>query len=664
MSASNGYSRDEARLKSAAPAVFLGEGSPRNSAITLGLLLFVIAGGLLIWILPFGGFAQISILFHAALGIIASAWLFVWQLAHWRATRVRPRTAAKTAASVGFWLLAGSIISGLWLTWQGMFQLAVGQVWSRLHLWTGIAAVPFLVWHMLPRRPSAPEFRPARRRLWNRALVVCGALFLVCGVTATIHEKDLGNAPVIASAVNPFAPTNVATETGNVLPITLIGNSASCGVSGCHTAIYREWLSNAHRWSAEDQFFQTVRGVMTELHGRGITEKCSGCHDPVSLLSGHKDPNLGAQAPGYRQGASCVVCHAVRRVDERGIGSYVLGVPRPYLFESSTAPLGRRIGHFLIRVYPAQHSRDYSLAPVRKADSCAPCHKEYDVIVPEQGPVQVETQYDDWKQGKWNTDPDPSKRLYCQQCHMYYLEASPPDPYDLKIGLGKKHRNHYFAAGNQFMPEALALSDEAGQIERVTEWLQGRREVPEIRKVWPAGPVIALKIIAPPTAKPGGMMHLQTVLSNNKAGHGFPTGPLNIVRAWLEITVTDSSGTTVFHSGLLDPQNHIESGSYILKPLAIDLHGRMIQEPDLWHPDGPLYRPAILPGKSAAYDYDFRLPRAARDRLMVRARLRYRKANQFFLDSVYPGANRTARVTDVAAAEAIVELPREGGSGI
>lgn len=633
-----------------------------NFPVTGGLLLFLAAGGLLIRLLPFGRFAQVSVLLHTALGVPAAAIFAVWQFSHWRATRKAPRRPRKVSAYIGFWLLAASFLSGLVLTWDALFGAYTSHLWSRMHLWTSVVAVPFLVWHMVPERARATLLSDAARRsMWKSAATGCAALLLLSAGVAVLSEKspDLP-AP---SAGNPFAPGNAATETGAIIPISLLANSASCGAPGCHTAIYQEWRANAHRWSAEDHFFQTVRSVMTELHGREVTEKCSGCHDPVSLLSGHKDPNLGARAPGYSEGDSCVVCHAIRRVDERGIGSYTLGAPRPYLYEGATAPLARGISHFLIRAYPAQHSRDYSLAPVRKADSCAPCHKEYDVIIPEQGPVQVETQYDDWKAGKWNTAPDPRDRLYCQQCHMYYLESPSDalaDPYDRKAGLGRKHRNHYFAAGNQFMPEALGSPDAAGQIERVTQWLQGRHVIPEIQKIWPEGPVVALKIEAPPTAEPGDHVRLQSILTNNKAGHGFPTGPLNIVRAWLELTVSDSSGRAIFHSGLLDAENHIEAGSYVLKPLAIDLHGRMIQEPDLWHPDGPVYRPAVLPGQSARYDYEFGIPPGSRGALRVRARLRYRKANQYFVDSVYPSGSRTAPITDISTAEVSIPLRSAG----
>ena len=645
---------------------FLDERGWLNSALIGGLLIFLTVGGLLIWVLPFGLFAQVSVVVHTVVGVVAAAAFAVWQLSHWLATRKAPRRARKISAYVGFWLLAASVIAGFVITWQALFGLYASHLWAQVHLWTGIVALPFIVFHVIPERvQAAGDPVSGRGRMWKQAAALAVVLLAVSGALTAFCERPVAVPSPPASKENVFAPGNVATESGGTLPVAMLANSASCGVAGCHTAIYEEWRASAHRWSDQDEFFQTVRGVMTELHGRTLTEKCSGCHDPVSLISGHKDPNLGRHSPGYDEGDSCVVCHAVRRVDERGIGSYVLGVPKPYLYETSASPLGRKVNYFLVRAYPAQHARDYSLAPVRRPDSCAPCHKEYDVIVPEQGPVQVETQYDDWKQGQWNTNPDTKRRLYCQQCHMYYLEApgaNLADPYDLKAGLGRKHRNHYFAAANQDMPERLGSPDAAGQVQRVNQWLRGERKVPEIAKVWPEGPVVGLEIEAPGASTRGQSVELRVVLSNRKAGHGFPSGPLNIVRAWVELTVRDHAGKELFHSGQLDAENHIEAGSYVLKPLAIDLHGKMIMEADLWHPEGPKYQPAILAGQSATYGYQFQVPRDVEGPLTVHARLRYRKANQFFMDSVYPGEHRTAPVTDVSTGKAEIAL-RDAAAG-
>ncbi len=531
---------------------FLDERGPLSFGWVAGGLSFVAITGLGIWLLPFSVASQMTVLVHTAMGALVLLPFAIWQLSHWLATRKAPRSFRKVCTYTGFWLLAASCVTGAVVTYEALFRLRVSHYWDSLHLWTSLFTLPFLVYHFIPQaaRPTAEsaatqgvtpvDYRPARRRMWIRVLATTVGLIVVTAVAAKLYRAPAYanyEPPAKYLAVhgkNPFAPSFGATTTGRPISPNVLASSASCGAPGCHSAIYREWRASAHRWSAEDEFFQAVRTATTEVQGRGVTEKCGACHDPVSLLAGYKDPTLGRAAPGYREGDSCVVCHAVRRADERGIGSYVLGLPQPYLEEYSDSRYRLMVAYFLIRAYPRQHNRDYDLTLVREARSCAPCHKEFDVLDKRVGPVQVETQYDDWKRGKWNTDPDASKRLRCQQCHMHFETAASDyeaDPYDLKVGLGRKYRNHHFAAGNQFMPEELHAPDATLQVRRVNEWLKGERVVPEIEKAWPRGPLLTINIAAPVSARRGERIGLKVKLTNQKVGHSFPTGPLNIGRA-------------------------------------------------------------------------------------------------------------------------------------
>lgn len=657
---------------------FIREEGPLGFGWVAGALTFVALSGVAVWLLPFSAGAQITVLFHTVLGLAVLAPFALWQLSHWMATRKVPRRFRKVSAYIGFWLLAASSASGLIITYQALFALRVAHYWHSIHLWTSVLALPFLAYHVYPL-PSAQsrsetgsvfdetrgDYAPARRRMWKLvAGVSLGLVLLLSVASLAYHDPPYQSYEPAAkyqtvAGVSPFAPSFATTETGRPVALRILSDSKSCGISGCHTAIYGEWLASAHRWSAEDEFFQAVRSATTDVQGIEATEKCAGCHEPVSLLAGYKDPALGPSAPGYKHGDSCLICHAVMRVDERGIGSYQVRVPKPYLYGYSDNRYAGVVARFLIRACPTQHDRDYDLELVRQAQSCAPCHKEFDVIDKRLGPVQVETQYDDWKQDQWNTDPDVSRRLRCQQCHMYFTnvsDAAEADPYDLEIGLGLKHRNHWFGAGNQFMPEMLHSADSAGQIRRVNQWLQGDRVVPELASTWPRGPLVAMKIEVPPSIRPGSVTEVRLTLTNKKVGHSFPTGPLNIGRAWIELTVQDNAGREIFHSGGLDPQNHIEAGSFILKPLAMTTEGKEIMMADLWHPTGPKFRPAILPGHSENYDYQFKIPEKAQGPLRIAARLRYRKANQFFMDSVYTDRHREAAITDVSSDQVLVAV--------
>jgi len=630
--------------------------------VTGGTLLFATLTGLAIWLISFSTASQVTVLFHTGAGLLLLTPIAYWQLRHRRATRKATRSASKVSAYVGFWLLAANLLSGAVITYQALFNVWCSHFWVGLHRCTGILVVPFLVFHVLPQRiteppPRVPRGVPNCRRLWIGTFGTAGLLAVALAtVAATYHSVVAGvyTPPVsfrAAPGPNPFAPSNARTVNGRPLPPEIISDSHACGSPGCHAVIYDEWRASAHRWSEEDQFFQAVRIATTEVQGIKATEKCGGCHAPVSMLSGYKDPTLGNATSGYTEGDSCVVCHAVRQVDERGIGSYVLGIPKEYLYDHNPERLASFVNHFLIRVYPRQHDRDYDLKIARDAGSCAPCHKEYDKVGKYPDLLEVETQYDDWKRHKWNTDRDVSRRLRCQQCHMDLETAvsrSLADPYDLAVGLGPSYHNHRFAAANQYMPSALGSPGAEEQTREVNLWLTGKRDIPEIQRVWPHGPIVAMKIEAPPSVQAGASCELRVVLTNNKAGHSFPTGPLNIVRVWIEVEAYDRSGKKVFHSGELDRANHVEPGTFVLRPIALTESGHPILTPDIWHPEGPQFRPAINPGESETLDYRFHIPQSLTGPLVVQARLRYRKANQFFMNEVYDPDHRKAPITDIS----------------
>jgi hypothetical protein len=222
------------------------------------------------------------------------------------------------------------------------------------------------------------------------------------------------------------------------------------------------------------------------------------------------------------------------------------------------------------------------------------------------------------------------------------------DPYDVAVGMSLKYHNHRFAAANQYMPLTLGSPGAEEQTREVNSWLTGKSEVPEIQRLWPLGPVVAMKIEAPQSLRAGTACDFRVVLTNSKAGHSFPTGPLNVVRVWIELEAYDNRGKKVFHSGELDRENHVEPGTYVLRPIALTESGHAILTPDIWHPVGPQFRPAINPGESEALDYRFLVPRSLTGPLVVQARLRYRKANQFFMNEVYDPDHRKAPITDIS----------------
>lgn len=662
---------------------FIHEKGIFRFSLLSGVLVFLVLTGLAVWLLPFSVPIQVSVLVHTLLGLTIVIPLTLWQLSHWLATRKARRSFRKFCAYTGFWTMAAVVVSGLVLTWQAIFGLYVSHLWDQLHLWSGIAALPFVGYHVWPHAKKAgqnlhkglndlnghnanngfvlPDFSSGRRHMWlasGLTVTALGAVVGILAVTYNVYAPDFSHYKLPADYKMPygkdiFAPSMAKTVSGGPVAPQLLAGSKTCGASGCHTEIYNEWAANTHRWSSEDKGFQAVQAALIHAEGAPAARYCAGCHDPVSLLSGYKNASTSIEAPGFTEGASCVVCHAMRRVDVQGNGNYVWGPPKPYLFEYAAAGRAASITHFLIRAYPRQHDEDYDLTLDKNPASCGACHKQFiDKEINHVGWVQLQNQYDDWKHGKWNTDPNTAHRLRCQQCHMYYQESRSlalADPYDLKAGLGLKHRNHWFAAANQWMPAAVNAPDSKAQTERVITWLKGAKYIPEIAKLWPKGPVLPIKIVPPRSIRPGEITEFRAVISNNKAGHSFPTGPLDLIRAWVEVKVSDQSGRVIFHSGELLPDDHLEPGTFVLKAEGVNADGQEIVRHDLWHYVGAKWKRAIFAGYSDMYEYRFTVPRSVKGPLTITARLRYRKANQHFMDFAFPGMHLQSPITNLSS---------------
>jgi hypothetical protein len=190
----------DTRSESAIPHAFLDERSLLRFGLVGGVLLFVVLTGCAVWVLPFGVFAQLCLVSHTVVGVVAVAAFAIWQLSHWLAGRTLPRTFRKICAYIGFWLLAVSAITGLIVSWQATVGRYVSQLWHYLHLWTGIIALPFVAYHVWPvaapaeigsRGETAPlpvrsEFR---RHTWKAAAAVAVLLFAVCAGLAMYHAR-------------------------------------------------------------------------------------------------------------------------------------------------------------------------------------------------------------------------------------------------------------------------------------------------------------------------------------------------------------------------------------------------------------------------------------------------------------------------------------------
>ena len=186
----------------------------------------------------------------------------------------------------------------------------------------------------------------------------------------------------------------------------------------------------------------------------------------------------------------------------------------------------------------------------------------------------------------------------------------------------------------------------------------------------------------PEVARPGGEVTIRTRMPNNKVGHDFPTGPLDIIQAWVEVVVEDQHGNVVWATGQRDEEAFIEPGSFIFKAEPVDRYGNPIDRHNLWEMVGVRYRRALFPGFSDQAEFAFVCPAIVTEpeafdagteesmalavpgegvsELHVRARLLYRKFDQTLLNFLYgDDAGVTSPVTVISEDEAVIPVARE-----
>lgn len=636
--------------------------------------------GLWLYIGSFSLNAQIQLLIHTVIGVVFLVPYVYYQVRHWLVWWRQRVTAAMVLGYLLMTAVLTASVTGIVLSYQAGFERKLGPTWDLVHFVSGIAATALLVAHLTlawMRRRTV-----LRKSIETRGLVPRFAGFIAASVALTamlvtaltlwakpadmIFEipEDYG-LPEYAQKFeeyegNPFAPSFARTNNLKLVASELTAGSQSCGSSGCHEEITREWEPSAHRFSAMNYPFQAIQKDFAEDRGAPETRYCAGCHDPISLFAGAKDiHNQELSAPGMAEGISCVGCHSISKVDQRGNADYELTPPEKYLWEGETGAR-KWISDFLIRAYPRQHLVDYDRNVLRTPEFCGACHKQF---IPEAlnrfGFSEGQNQYDEWRKSHWNND-DPNLKLTCRDCHMRLVDHSTDPGHgeggDLRRSTDDgKHRHHGFVAANVFMPELMKLPGWEKHVALTKEFLRGETVIPEIAHVYPKGPVALLRIESPKLAAAGDEIEIRAVLTNRKAGHNYTTGPLDFLRSWIHLVVKDETGLVIAEWGAIDPKtrriqgspgqfhdvgNSRKEGTMILGSLPVDDKGEVLRKHQLWRKSGGQGKRSIFPNYSDAQVYGLKIPEGTTGKLKIEAILNYRRYRQEFLDLRLPNMER------------------------
>lgn len=651
--------------------------------------------GLWIYLTPFSVASQMQVLLHVGAGVILLIPYFYFQVHHFLVWRDQRPTAVMV---LGYLLLAMVLIctvSGLVLTWQAARGPKLSPWWDITHLVSGLVSSALIGVHLLlaflGRRFVAkriPEFRLALQRFARSGLIWLGVAALPVFAATSLWPSTPVELPLpegygLPDYVqdfdeyrgNPFAPTYARTSGGKLINPDVLSGSESCGTAGCHQQILEEWQPSAHRFSAMNPPFQQVQKNFASDREPAETRYCAGCHDPISLFAGAKDiQNLDLAAPGMQEGCSCVVCHSISEVDQRGNADYVVTPPMKYVWESSVG-WKKFVSDFLIRAYPRQHLADYDRNLLRTPEFCGACHKQF---IPEAlnrfGLSPGQNQYDEWRKSHWHVD-DADKDLSCRDCHMRLVYNS-TDPGRGEAGAIRRtandgaHRHHGMVATNMFIPAAMKLQNWEQHVKLTEEWIRGETVIEEIAHLWPTGPVASIQIVAPQETHPGERLTLRAVVMNRKAGHYFTTGPLDFMRAWVHLRVLDAEGNKIAEWGAIDPHtraitdlpgqaheigNSRKEGTLVLEGQPMDGQGNPLVRHELWNKAGGKGVRVIFPSYSDSQTYQFKVPPSVTGELTVKAELNFRRYRQEFLDLVVPTMETESGVLQPTVAKSFDE---------
>jgi hypothetical protein len=664
----------------------------RLAVLVGGGLLFAGVSGLWIYLAPFSIGSQLVVVLHTLVGLAVMVPAGRYVVVHLRAWMRQKLTASML---LGYALLALStmvLASGLVVTWESALGPRLGRLWDLTHLIAGIAVLALAVAHLLAawlrRRPAArrdAELAAAMKGYGLRAgrwlgttVAVATGVALLWPVPRLRSDPPAGySLPDYAQKFDeyrgsPFAPTYARTDDLRLVAPQLLAGSASCGSAGCHAEVLAEWEPSAHRFAAMNPPFQRVQKEFAAERSAAETRYCAGCHDPISLFAGAKDiANQSLSAPGVDEGISCVGCHSISSVDQRGNADYVLTPPRRYLGEAAGG-VAKWVSDFLIRAYPRQHLADYDRNLLRTPEVCGACHKQF---IPEAlnrfGVVQGQNQFDEWRNGHWHTD-DADTDLSCRDCHMRLMPGSTDPGHGeggdrFRSAGDESHRHHGFIATNNFLPAALRLPHWQEQVRLTDEWIRGETVLPEIAHLWPAGPVVGLELVAPTSARPGETVEVAAIVSNRKAGHNFTTGPLDFIRAWVHLRLRDGEGRLLAEWGGLDPAtrrildqpgklhqsgNARDQGTLVLEGMPVDERGELLRRHQLWRSAGGKGKRVVFPAYSDAHRYRLVVPEKAIGPLTLEADLQYRRYRQEFLDLVVPALERDSGVLQPVVSQA------------
>ncbi len=434
----------------------------------------------------------------------------------------------------------------------------------------------------------------------------------------------------------PFVPSNATTYSGEFMDPKLFLTAAYCG--HCHQESHQQWRESAHSNANRVPYYLKNVALLNDSKGVEFSRHCEGCHDPIALLSGALTGEKPKRRPYDQDGVTCTVCHAIEKIDTRGTGSYVMGVPA-VLVDEDGSPITRPVSDGEILAHLDRHSKAVMRDFYRSSQFCSTCHK---AALPKtlndykwQRAISL---YDEWQNSSFaKQSPLPfyvkDSVSTCQTCHMQ-REALITRDSGAKKGQLASHR---WLGANTDIPKIYGFDDQAA---RIVQFLQNKVFNVDIFAIehgemaegaTPKGVAAPLGLTSF-TIAPNETITADVVIQNKGIAHSHVPEQRDMYESWVEFTVKDATGKVLHDSGFLQPSGDLDHDAHSFTNRLINVSGKLNDLHQVWTNRVVAYNNTIQSGRSQLVRYTFQMPPAAAGPVTVTATVRYRRFDQHFID--------------------------------
>lgn len=360
-------------------------------------------------------------------------------------------------------------------------------------------------------------------------------------------------APRIPSTPTAFSPSLVDLAEGEVYNREVHADVESC--AECHGDIVREWRESVHGVaSLNNPFYRVIFDEFFESSGPERIDFCAGCHDMVPMFEGTTKSILEPQNPDAHLGITCMTCHGMQAATHDGNASYVLSTlagPKPNAEDPESI---------------AAHRAYMALGEVKdgdRADSpgmCASCHRSF--LTPDTGhdaAIAGINEVTPWRRSVYAGNQltrldDPIEAQNCVDCHMPRKEDG--------------RRSHRFAGGHATLAAAIGSEE---QLEAVRAMVEGAATIS--LGGWGSDPS---KLEPPARIGSGQRILFDVVIFNEKVGHRFPGGAMDLRDTWVELILRDASGAVLVRSGVEYADGAETPTPHLLRSLLANADGAQV----------------------------------------------------------------------------------------